>query len=375
MTGEAWLRVREVARKEVRQLLRDPRTRMMIFVSPILQLLLFGYAVNTDVRRLTTFVVDRDNTPDSRLLTDAFAAGDYFRIVGRSLSSGDMGRALDRGDAEVGIEIPAGFARDLRSGRGADVQILLDGTNSNTATIAQGYAARIVQRAAAGLAQESGTAASATPVDLRTRAWYNPGLESRVYNVPAVIGALLLLMCLLLTAMAIVREREVGTLEQLVVSPIRGRELILGKTLPVLAIALIDLLLISLVAVLWFDVPFRGSALDLLAGSLLFILAGLGTGLLISSISRTQQEAFMTMFLIFLPVLILSGLILPVENMPRFFQIITEANPLRHFLVIVRAVFLKGEGVATLWRSYLALTLLAVLILAFAVRRTRAILR
>lgn len=370
---DGWLRIREVARKEIRQLMRDPRTRVMIFVSPIIQLLLFGYAVNTDVRRLSTFVVDHDNTPESRFLVDAFTAGGYFRVVGRSQRGADMADALDRGHAEVGLEIPPGFARDARSGRGADVQILLDGSNSNTATIAQGYATRIVQRAAAELAGDGSV--SAPPIDLRARAWYNPALASRIYNVPAVIGALLMLMCLLLTAMAIVREREVGTLEQLIVSPIRARELILGKTLPVLAIALVDLVLISAVAILWFDVPFRGSALALLAGALLFIIAGLGTGLLLSSISRTQQEAFMGMFLIFLPVLILSGLLLPVENMPRFFQIITEANPLRHFLVIVRSVFLKGEGFATLWRAYASLATIAAVILILAVRRTRAILR
>jgi ABC-2 type transport system permease protein len=372
---DALLRIREVARKEARQLLRDPRTRMMIFVSPVLQLLLFGYAVNTDVRRLPIFVIDRDNTEQSRFLVDAFVASDHFRVVGRSDRSADLGHALDRGSVELGIEIPAGFARDAASSRGARIQILLDGSNSNTATIAQGYANRITQRVSAEMLRERTGLAGEVPLDLRARAWYNPELVSRIYNVPAVIGALLMMMCLLLTAMAIVREREVGTLEQLMVSPIGAGELILGKTLPVLAVALIDLVLISTVAVFWFEVPFRGSPITLLSGALIFIIAGLATGLLISSVSRTQQEAFMAMFLVFLPVLILSGLLLPVENMPLFFQYITELNPLRHFLVIVRTVFLKGEGVATLWREYLTLAALAIVILGAALRRLGTALR
>lgn len=372
---DALLRIREVARKEIRQLLRDPRTRAMIFVAPMLQLLLFGYAVNTDVRRLLTFVVDHDHSAESRLLIDALAAGEYFRVIGRSERPADLAAALDDGSAEVGLEIPAGFARDVRAGRGATVQVLLDGSNSNTATIAQGYVTRIVQRVSLELLGRQTGHEVRSAIDLRARAWYNPELLSRLYNVPAVIGALLMLMCLLLTSMAIVREREVGTLEQLMVSPIRPHELILGKTLPVLAITLVDLVLISTLAVLWFGVPFRGSALALLLGALLFIIAGLAIGLLLSGVSRTQQEAFMGMFLIFLPIIILSGLLLPVENMPRVFRWITAFNPLRHFLTIVRTVFLKGEGVDVLWRSYLALALLACGSLALALRRMATLLR
>ncbi len=372
---DSLLRIREVARKEIRQLFRDPRTRVFIFVSPILQLVLFGYAVTTDVRRLPTYIVDHDNTAESRLLIDAFGAGSYFRVIGRSDRPADAAAALDAGRAEIALQVPVGFARDVRAGRGATVQILLDGSNSNTATIAQGYATRIVQRVAADFARDRTGRDAAPPLVLSARAWYNPALTSRLYNVPAVIGALLMLMCLLLTAMAIVREREVGTLEQLVVSPIRAHELILGKTLPVLAIALVDLLLISTVAILWFDVPFRGSAPALLLGAFIFILTGLATGLLLSGISKTQQEAFMGMFLIFLPVLILSGLLLPVENMPRSFQLLTEFNPLRHFLEIVRAVFLKGEGIRTLWRPYLMLVLLTAGIGGFAIRRMGTVLR
>jgi ABC-2 type transport system permease protein len=374
MMSDAMLRVREMAVKELRQLLRDPRTRGMIFVAPIIQLLLFGYAVTTDVRHIPVFVVDQDRTVASRALVDAFAAGDDFRIVGRSDRSADLERALDRGTAEIGLEVPPGFARDLAAGRGTRVQLLIDGSNSNTATIAQGRATLVVQRFGVdAMAARTGITPS-PPFELRPRAWYNPELTSRNYNVPAVIGALLMLMCLLLTALGVVREREIGTLEQLIVTPIRAREFVLGKTLPVLGIALIDLVLIVVVAVLWFGVPFRGSTLVLLAAALLFIVTGLATGLLISSISRTQQEAFMAMFLVFLPALILSGLLLPVENMPLLFEWITLFNPLRHFLEIVRAVFLKGTGFVGLWAQFAWLSALAMAIAAAGLMRVRRIL-
>lgn len=362
-------RVLELARKERRQMFRDPRMKPMIFVSPIIQLLLFGYAVNTDVHDAALFVVDRDATHASRSLVDAMTAGGYFRVVDRSDRSTDLVQALDRGSAVIGLEIPDGFTRDLLSGSGARVQILIDGTNSNTATIVQGYAGRIVQQ----WAERNGPVRAGLTggIELRDRAWFNPGLSSRVYNVPAVIGTLVMLMCLLLTSMAVVREREIGTLEQLLVSPLSAGELMLGKTLPVLAVALFDLILISSVALLWFHVPFRGSVLVLLLGAMLFALCGLAIGLLISTVARTQQEAFMTMFLLFFPIIVLSGFLLPVDTMPPFFQVLTLVNPLRHFVDIVRAVFIKGAGLSALWPSYAALAVMAATTLAIATRRFR----
>lgn len=362
------LRIREMVKKELRQLLRDPRTRGVLFVAPIIQLVMFGYAVNTDIRNTATFVVDQDQSSESRRLIDALTATGYFEIVGRSQRPADLVRALDRSEALIGLEIPHGFARDLSAGRTAKVQIVLDGTESNSATVAQGYAQRIVQRfsleraAALGLVPEGG-------VDLRVRAWYNPNLESRVYNVPAVVAVLIMLMCLLLTALAVVRERELGTLDQLMVSPLTAEELMLSKTLPVAAIGLVDLVLISLVAVVWFDVPIRGFPPSLLLAAVLYILAGLSIGLLISTISRTQQEAFMTMFLFLQPAIILSGFFYPISSMPQIFQWVTLLNPVRHFLEIVRAIFLKGEGLAALWPQYLALTLMAAAVLRLAIVR------
>jgi ABC-2 type transport system permease protein len=352
------LRVREMVRKELRQLLRDPKTKRIVFVAPVIQLLMFGYAVNTDVRNVPTILVDHDRTYESRLLREALTSSGYFRVVQVAERPGDMGEALDAGRAVVGVEIPPGFARDLRGGGGTKVQILIDGTSSNTATVVMGYAGRIVRDYAA---RQGGPGAMGVEggIDLRSRAWYNPDLASVVYNIPAIFGLLLLLMALLLTALAVVREREMGTLEQLMVSPITRWELVLGKTVPVVLICLVDLLLVTILGVLWFDVPLRGPIPALVLAALVYILAGLGFGLLISTVSRTQQEAFLTMFLFLLPAIILSGFLYPIDTMPPFFQHLTLLNPVRYFLEIVRAIFLKGQGLGELWVQFSILTIMA----------------
>jgi len=366
------LRIRRMVVKELRQTFRDERTKRVIFVSPIIQLVLFGYAVNTDVHNVATALVDHDQSAESRELVSALTASGYFRIVTTSDRPADLGWALDHGDAVVGLEIPERYGVDLLRGRSPAVQLLVDGTNSNTATVAQGYATRIVQQLGARVAQASGgPTAMPSGIDLRARAWFNPSLESRVYNVPAVIGVIVLLMCLLLTALGVVREREVGTLEQLLVSPLSAGELMLGKTIPVAGIALVQLTLVTTVALLWFDVPLRGSVPVLLLAAALFILAGLSFGLLISTVSATQQEAFLAMFLFLLPAIILSGFLYPISTMPEFFQRLTLVNPLRHFLEIVRGIFLKGAGLRELWVQFTVLTAMAVTGLLVATRRFR----
>lgn len=363
----SFLRIRRMVIKELRQLFRDERTKRVIFISPVIQLLLFGYAVNTDVHDVATALVDHDRSTESRELVDALTASGYFRIVSRSDRSAHLGYALDHGKAVVGLEIPAEYGTDLLAGRSPAVQLLVDGTNSNTATVAQGYATRIVQQLGARI----GGSPPAAGIDLRARAWFNPSLESRVYNVPAVIGVIVLLMCLLLTALAVVREREVGTLEQLLVSPLSAGELMLGKTIPVAGIALVQLSLVTTVALLWFDIPLRGSPFTLLLAAALFILAGLSFGLLISTVSSTQQEAFLAMFLFLLPAIILSGFLYPISTMPELFQHLTLANPLRHFLEIVRGIFLKGASLRELWVQFTVLSLMAVAGLLVATRRFR----
>ncbi len=360
-------RIWEMVRKEFLQILRDPRLRRVIFIAPIIQLVIFGYAVSTDIRNTSTFVVDHDRTRASRDLVEAFRASGYFRVVGRSDRPGNLIRALDRGEAIVGIEIPPGFSEALRDGSGARIQLLLDGTNSNTATVAKGYAERIVQSYGARF----GPAQPPAAIDLRERAWFNPDLASRNYNVPAVVGAIILLVCLLLTSLAVVREREIGTLEQLMVSPLTPGELIAGKTIPFALIGLLDLGVVTTVALLWFGVPFEGNFLVLLGASVLYLLSGLGIGLLVSTVSNTQQEAFMASFLIFQPTMLLSGFMFPVSSMPALFQWLTLLNPLRHYLEIVRGIFLKGTGLGALWPQCLALLVMGTAILTFAATRFR----
>ena len=368
-------RLRQMMRKEFRQTFRDPRSARILFIAPVVQLLLFGYAVNTDVRNTRTFVVDRDRTAASRQMVDAITASGYFRIIGRGERPAELIDALDHGRALMGVEIPLGFASDLAAGRRASVQLLVDGSTANTANVALGYATQIVTRF--GLARGREIVARAGPmmapagVDFRARAWYNPNLESRVYNVPAVMGTIVMMMSLLLTSLAVVREREIGTLEQLMVSPLKPAELILGKTLPVVVIALAQLVLVTAVALLWFGIPFRGSFPLLAVAGLCYILSGLGIGLLISTISNTQQEAFMTMFFFFLPAIMLSGFMFPIQNMPPFLRYLTVLDPIRHFLEVVRGVFLRGAGWEVLYRQIVILFVMGVSVLWFATTRFR----
>ena len=370
-----WGRLRRLARKELTQTLRDPRALRVIFVAPILQLIIFGYAVTTDVTNAALVLYDRDHTTLSRELVQELTASGYFRVAETARRADDLAEALDHGRAIVALEIPRGFETALASGQPATVQLLLDGTTSNTATVAQAYAGQIILRFGqqhSPVAQTAKTAKGEVPgVDLRVRAWYNPNLESRVYNVPGVVGNLMMLMSLLLTTLAVVRERELGTLEQLMVSPLTPAEMIVGKTLPVVGIAMVDLALITTVATLWFHIPLRGSLLLLVLMSLAYVVCGLGIGLLISTVSNTTQEAFMTMFMFFLPALILSGFFFPVENMPVFFQYLTLVNPVRYYVEAVRAIFLKGAGLAVLWPQLLALTAMGGSILWLASSRFR----
>lgn len=357
-------RILVLVRKEFLQLFRDRRMAPILFVAPMVQLIVFGYAVSTEVRGVPLAVVDEDGTRASRELTDALMAGGWFRSAGDLAGPAELVRVLEHGDAIGGLVIPRGFERDLDAGR-ARVQLLFDGTDSNTATIAKGYAEKIVATRAVALAGGG----LAPPVELRLRAWFNPGLDSRHYNVPAVIGAILLLICNLLTALAVVREREIGTLDQLAVSPLEPLELVIGKTVPFALIGLFDLALISTVAIAWFGVPFRGSVLLLVGASMLFILCALGIGLLVSTISSTQQEAYLAAFLTFMPVMLLSGFMFPISSMSPIFRWLTLANPLRHYLQVVRGVFLQGVSAADVLPQLGAMALIAALLLGASVRR------
>jgi len=371
-------RVRSLVRKELRQLLRDPRSRRLVFISPIFQLVLFGYAVNTDVRHVRTVVEDGDGTATSRAMVEALENSEYFRVIAHVSPGTGVDRALDHGDAVVAVVVPPGLEADLRSGRRAHVQVLVDGTSSNTATVVQGYAGRILADFGADVASSldpTGVRGSnPLPVELRARAWFNPDLASRTYNVPAVIGTIMFLMALMLTGLSVAREREVGTFDQLLVTPVSPAELMLGKTLPVAGVAMVQLTLVTVVALLWFGIPLRGSLLLLLASAVLYVLAGLSLGLLLSTFSKTQQEAFLTIFLTIFPAIILSGFLYPVETMPTVFEWMADLNPLRYFIRIVRAIFLKGSGPSELALELGVLGVMAVVTLRVGVYRFKRLI-
>jgi len=365
----------QLVRKELIQLLRDPRSRRLLFIAPIIQLLVFGYAVNTDVRHARTLLIDADQTAESRALVATLTAGGYFDIVQRTDRPADLTRALDAGDVLLGVHIPRGFAADVARGKATTVQLVVDGASANTANVALGYATQIIGRygltRGAEIAARSGVTMRAGGVDFAARIWYNPNLESRVYNVPAVMGNIVMLMALMLTCLAVVRERELGTLEQLMVSPLRPFELMMGKTIPAALVAMADVVLVTAVSLLWFRIPFEGSYFVLTCVSLLYVLTGLGIGLWISTISNTQQEAFMTMFMFFLPAIMLGGLLFPVDNMPHWVQWLSYLDPIRHYLIVVRGIFLRGAGWAVIWPQMLWLLAIGTSVLVFATKQFR----
>lgn len=362
-----WERIYRMLVKEFIQVLRDPRMKALIFVMPVIQLIMFGYAVTTDVDHIKTAVCDLDKSPQSRALIERFTASGYFTVVDSTDRPERLGELLDRGKATIGIQINRGFADDLRSGRQAAIQTIVDGTDSNTGTVAMDYAQRITQEFSKArsapveltqLVQEQ-----ANRIELRSRAWFNPDLKSRYFNVPGVIAVVVLLISLLLTAMAIVREREIGTMEQLMVTPIQPFELILGKTLPFVLISFIDVLVVTFIGINWFHVPIHGSLWLLLFGAGLYLMSTIGIGLFISTISQTQQQALMSSFFFYLPAVLLSGFMFPISNMPEPAQWLTYLNPLRYFLVIIRDIFLKGSGWEILWSQFAALAVLGTALL------------
>jgi ABC-2 type transport system permease protein len=378
-----WNRILGIIRKEFLQTLKDPRTRGLLFGPPILQLILFGYAVNLDVENARTAWIDADHTPESRDLLAAFQSSRYFRITDAPRTDGEIQDLLDHGKVQAAIRVLPGFSRDVQRGSSAQVQILVDGTNSNAAAIVASYATQIVTayaaKASAGRQNATlmprtlalgGPASAVIPVfTAQSRVWFNPDLKSRVYFVPGVIVNIIALVTIMLTAMSIVREKEIGTMEQLMVTPIRPVELIMGKLLPFAIVGIIEVALVIVAALLVFGTPIRGSILLLFGCSLLFLLSTLGVGLFISTISLTQQQAMMSSFFFFMPAMLLSGFAFPIRNMPIAVQYLTYLNPLRYFMRIVRGLFLKGAGVESLWQSILALALFGVAILGLSALR------
>ncbi|MGO9338374.1 MAG: ABC transporter permease [Terracidiphilus sp.] len=368
-------RLKHMLIKEFIQVFRDKRTRFILIGPPIIQMLVFGYAATYEIRRVPTVVLDLDHSQESRDLLSLFSYSPYFDVERQLTDSRQLGDLIDQGKATVGLEIDAGFARKLRSGQTAPMQVIVDSTNSNTALIASGY----IQQIALGYAQTfqqdrisriAPQLVEAVPsVQLEARPWYNPDLRSRWFFVPGVIGSLTLVLVVTLTAFAVVREREIGTLEQIMVTPIRPAEFILGKTLPFFLIGLFDVSLIAIVGTLWFQVPFRGHLSVLFTGSILFIISMLGVGLLISTVSATQQQAMVTAFFFIMPAVAFSGFGFPISTMPQWMQNLTYLVPLRYFLVVLRGTYLKGAGMEILWPQMAAMAGLGVGLLTIAILR------
>jgi ABC-2 type transport system permease protein len=360
-------RIKQMVIKEFIQILRDNRMKAIVFVVPVLQTLVFGFAVTTDVNNIPTAVVDLDNSFESRELVERFASSGYFSIVASPTTPGAVQNLLDRALVSVALQINRGFSADLKRRVPVSIQVIADGTDSNTATVAVDYAIRIIKKFSQDITPPD--VRSLSRIDVRQRAWYNPELKSKNYNVPGVIAMVIMLTSLLLTSMAVVREREMGTMEQLMVSPLKPVELILGKTIPFALIAFFDMIFITILGVAIFNIPINGPLWLLPLSTAIYLLSVLGIGLFVSTVSKTQQQALMATFLFYMPAILLSGFIFPIENMPVIFQYLTYANPLRYFLVIIRGIFLKGNGFGILWPHMLALFMLGAAVFTLSALR------
>src|SRR5271157_687112 len=368
-------RLRHMLIKEFLQVLRDKRTRFVLIFPPMIQMLIFGYAANLEIKHVPTAVVDYDNTQASRDLISRFAASRYFDVRRLSADQRQIPLLIDRGDATLAIQINAGFARLLGKGETAPIQVIVDASSSNTALIGLGY----INEVAGNFAQDfqgsrlqrvAPLILSGIPrVLLDRRPWFNVDISDRWFFVPGVIGNLIMIMVVVLTAFAVVREREIGTLEQIMVTPIRRVEFILGKTVPFFLIGLLDAALISAVGTLWFKVPFRGSIALLALGVVLFLPGALGVGLFISTISATQQQAMVSGFFFIMPAIIFSGFGTPISSMPPWLQRLTYLDPLRYFQVVLRSLYLKGVGLDVLWPQMAAMAAFGVVMLAVSVIR------
>ncbi|HOT29624.1 MAG TPA: ABC transporter permease [Candidatus Ozemobacteraceae bacterium] len=367
-------RVRRLVVKEFIQILRDNRMKGVIFALPFIQLFVFSYAMATDVRHIPTAVCDRDGTPQSRELAARFLGSGVFAAAASPRTDAELRNVLDLGKALVILRFEPGFGAGIAAGRTMPLQILTDGTDSNTAGIALQYATRIIRSFNGDLRRDRARrTAGALPrvgeVTLESRSWYNPNREAVFFFVPGVVALIVTLVSLMLTGMAIVREKEIGTIEQIMVSPITPFEFILGKTIPFALICVGEIVLVMSVAVFWFGIPVRGSIALLFAAAGLYMLTTLGVGLLISTLCETQQQAMMSTFFFFTPAMLLSGFAFPIANMPEAIQALTLINPMRYFLVIIRSIFLKGTGLAVLWPQFGALALIGFTTFFLSARR------
>lgn len=365
-----------LVKKEFLQVLRDRKLLPIVFLAPIIQLILFGYVVSTDIKNLPLVVQDSDKSALSRRIAQRFENSGVFKIVDYIDNDRQIIESLDSGKASLAVVIPPGFSNDVNASRKPQLEIVMDGTDSNSATQAQADAVGVISSINAELISEklsknSAFSANISSVSSPTRVLFNPNLKSVNYMVPGLIGLILTLTTTMLTSLAIVKEKEHGTLEQLIVSPIKRYQLIAGKILPFVIIGFIDVILIVAAGKFWFGTPFRGRFLLLLVLSGVFLFTTIGQGLLASTISQTQQQAMMTSWFFLFPAMLLSGFVFPIENMPKIIQYVTYLIPLRYFLVIVRGIFLKGIGIRILWEQVLAMGILGSSIFVLSVLRFR----
>lgn len=369
-------RLISLIRKEFIQILRDPRTLALVLVIPVMQLFLLGYAATNDVRNVPIVVYNQDRGPASRDLLDAYRAADYFSLAYEVYSEEALRELIESGQARAGMVIPPDYSQQLLSESSAQVAFILDGTDPTAASTSLSAAQLIGQQHATQilverLARRGLVTAVQLPVDIRSQVWYNPDLLSAYFMIPGLIGMILSSLTSILTATAIVRERERGTIEQLIVTPIRSWELMLGKMLPYVILAFLNTLEVMVIGYYWFEVPVRGDLGLILALSGLFLLSSLGIGLLASTIANTQQEAMLIVWMTLLPGIFLSGFFFPLEAMPRILQWIAYLFPLRYYLVIIRSLMLKGVGIAPLQQEVIALAIFGVAIMTMAARRFR----
>lgn len=367
-----WLRIRELVRKEFIQLFRDKKNRPILVIAPLVQLLVFGYVVTTDIRNISVGFLDQSRTRESRMLMDAFNANTTFDIVYVTDKPADLETKLLKRKIDLAVKVNPDFSERIRKGETASIQILADGSMSNMASVRIAYTSLVLDGLNQTLIKELYPfRMDYGKIDGRVRTWYNPNLYSQNFFVPGIVAFLIMILTLLFTSMAIIKEKEAGTMEQLIVTPVKPFELILGKTIPYIIIALAQMVAVTVFAIFWFNIPLAGSIALLAFATCLFLLSTLGIGLFISTISSTQQQAMMTTFFFILPFFMLSGFVFPIANMPEVVQWLSYLNPLRFFLVVIRGVFLKGVGLSVLWPQLVALAIVGFIVFTGAVSRFR----
>lgn len=362
-----------IIRKEFLQLRRDPKMFPILFIAPIVQFIFLGYAANLDVKSIPLVVYDMDRSKNSRDFINHYTNSEYFQLIGTCDHMEEINDWIDKGKANMAVLIPVGFEQNLSAGKKTEIQIISDGAESNSATIGLNYATMIALRYSQQILLKKLLLIHSNQIDVidyQSRIWYNPELKSRYFMIPGILAMLLMVMTMMLTSLGIVKEKEIGTMEQLIVTPIKSYQLILGKLFPFVIIGIIDIIMVITLSILWFNIVIKGSILLLFVLSIAFLLTTLGLGLFISTVSRTQQQAMMTaIFFFMMPMMFFSGFIFPIENMPKIIQYISYFLPLRYYFVIIRGIYLKGTGIMELWDETGALLLFGILIMALSITK------